>query len=210
MIYDRLGRWYDVLTAFGESRLRESGLALLAPRPGEVALELGCGTGQALLGLSRGVGESGRVLGLDLSPAMLRAAWRRTARAGALGGVALVRADARCLPLPSASVDVVFLSFTLELFDDADARRVLAECLRVLGPGGRIGVVALDARGNSSPLRRAYEWTHRSWPAVVDCRPILARALLEASGFDVVEVRDQAVWGLPVAVVLARPTAPAG
>jgi ubiquinone/menaquinone biosynthesis C-methylase UbiE len=207
-IYDRLGRWYDVLTAFGESRLRDAGVALLAPKPGEVALEVGCGTGHGLVALARGVGESGRVVGVDLSQSMLGVAARRVERAELAGRVALIRGDARCLPLPAGAVDLVFLSFTLELFGDTDLPHVLAECRRVLRPAGRLGMVALEARGKASPARRAYEWTHQQWPTVVDCRPILPQDLLEAAGFEVAEKREMSEWGLPVAAVLATPTAP--
>jgi len=207
MIYDRLGRWYDVLTAFGEGRLREAGLKLLYPQPGEVALEVGCGTGHALLGLARGVGDGGKVVGIDLSRSMLEVARRRVSRAGLVERVTLVLGDARRLPLPTGAVDLVFLSFTLELFGDADARRVLAECRRVLGKAGRLGVVALDARGEPSALRRAYEWAHRQWPEVVDCRPIGLLELLETEGFEVTRSVEDGYWGLTVGAAVARPRA---
>jgi demethylmenaquinone methyltransferase/2-methoxy-6-polyprenyl-1,4-benzoquinol methylase len=204
MIYDRLGRWYDLLTAFGEDRLRDGGLDLLAVRPGETAVEIGCGTGHGLVRLAREVAEDGRAIGIDLSPAMLDVGRRRLARSRLLDRVVIARADARELPLPASSADLVFAGFTLELFDETALPVVLKECCRVLRPGGRLGAVALDARGKSSALRRLYEAAHRRWPDTIDCRPIRVHNLLESAGFEIIEATTAANWGLPVAIVVAR------
>lgn len=214
MIYDRMGRWYDVVTAFGESRLREAGLAMLRARPGEVALELGPGTGHGLASLSRSVGPAGLTVGVDLSAVMLGVARERLAKELNGERIVLARGNAAELPVRSSSVDLVFASFALELFDEPNLSLVLGECRRVLRADGRLGVVSLDASGKPTTLRRLYEWTHRRWPAVVDCRPIRVLDSLRSAGFDVVESAVESNWGLPVAIVLARPrpslSSPAG
>ncbi|HEY0000756.1 MAG TPA: methyltransferase domain-containing protein, partial [Actinoplanes sp.] len=73
------------------------------PRPGDLALDVGCGTGRALPALAAAVGPSGRVIGLDLTPGMLHTAREK----GRDGYAALVLADARRLPLSDAVADVV-------------------------------------------------------------------------------------------------------
>ena len=61
-------------------------------------------------------------------------------------------------------MDGIFMSFTLELFDTPDIPRVLAECNRVLKPGGRLVVVGMSKEGPQGLLIRAFEWTHQHFP----------------------------------------------
>jgi ubiquinone/menaquinone biosynthesis C-methylase UbiE len=179
------------------------GVERLAPQPGEAILEVGPGTGHALLALARAVGPAGRVAGVDLSPGMLRRAATRLARAGLDRKVPLVCADAAHLPLPPSSFDAAFLSFTLELFDAADIPLVLGECRRVLRPSGRLCVVSLASEGGSRRMLRLYNWAHARFPAWIDCRPILPADLLQAASYYIQEVIRRSLWGLPVHVVRA-------
>jgi ubiquinone/menaquinone biosynthesis C-methylase UbiE len=199
--YNRLARWYDLLAGGSEARLRDRGLSALAVGEGETVLEVGFGTGQALLPLARAVGESGRVYGIDISDRMVERARARAETAGLSGRVELVQGDAVALPWPEARFDAVFTAFTLELFDTPDIPVVLAECRRVLKPGGRLGVVAMAQRRSGSLMMRLYEWAHRRFPAAVDCRPIPVRALIEQAGFVVGRVEESSTWGLPVDIV---------
>ena len=64
--YDRISRAYDLIADAGEHKARERGLELLAPAPGERALEIGYGTGHSLEALAAAVGAAGRVVGVDL------------------------------------------------------------------------------------------------------------------------------------------------
>src|SRR5437868_2215923 len=73
----------------------EAAVAELGPRPGDRALDAGCGTGRALPALRAAVGPAGTVIGVDLTPDMLRVA----ARAGRDRVAHLVEADAARLPL---------------------------------------------------------------------------------------------------------------
>ena len=59
--YDRLSRWYDLLAGWSERPARETGLGLLAAKPGETVLEIGFGTGTSLVKLAEAVGAGGRV-----------------------------------------------------------------------------------------------------------------------------------------------------
>ena len=61
--YDRLSRWYDVLAGGSERRLIDAGLQKLAVGEGEKVLEIGPGTGYAIVALARAAGDSGRAYG---------------------------------------------------------------------------------------------------------------------------------------------------
>lgn len=67
-LYDRLSVWYGLLPQPWERRIANEGLALLAPRSGEHLLEIGPGSGWALLRMAAQVGPSGKLSGLDISP----------------------------------------------------------------------------------------------------------------------------------------------
>ena len=139
--------------------------------------------------------------GLDLSPGMLRVAERHLRRLGLADRVHLQEGDATRLPYPDGHFQAVFLSFTLELFPDEEMPRVLAECRRVLAAGGRLGVVSLVKK--EAAAVKIYEWFHAHLPGVVDCRPIRVRPLLEAAGFQVRQIVEERIWGLPAEAVLA-------
>jgi ubiquinone/menaquinone biosynthesis C-methylase UbiE len=120
-------------------------------------------------------------------------------------GVELCCGDASRLPYPDASMDALFMSFTLELFDTPDIPQVLAECKRVLRLGGRIGVVAITKEGKEGFAVEAYEWAHQHFPNLLDCRPIFARRSLEESGFSIRDATITNMW-VPVEIVVAQKT----
>lgn len=201
--YERIARYYELVEGFWERRARNAGLAMLSARPGESVFEIGCGPGYSLVELARIVGSGGRAVGLDLSFNMCLLAHRRLGRdAGAAAG-AVVQGDAVSLPFAGGSFDAGFMSFTLELFDTPKIPAVLAECRRVLRPGGRLAVVALSKQEPATLMQRYYERGHSRFPRLLDCRPIhVDRALLDA-GFTIVNERALSLWGLPIAAVSA-------
>ncbi len=141
--YDRLSRFYDLLAA-SELPYIELGLQLLDLGAGETVLEIGSGTGRALLPMAQAVGGTGRVCGLDISPGMLLAAQEKIDPAGLGPRLQLVCGGASALPYPTHTFDALFMSFTLELFDNPHIPLVLAGCRRVLKENGRICVVSLS------------------------------------------------------------------
>lgn len=202
--YDRLSWIYDLVENPFERPLRDRAVASLPIRSGDRILEIGCGTGHALVPLARRARREGLVVGLDLSAGMLSVAARRLDRAGHVPTEPrLVMADAVYLPLADSTVDVVFCSFTLELFAIDDMNRVLAEVRRVLRHGGHLGIVSLVDARPANLIQRLYGWVHRHFERYADCRPIPARDLVEAAGFEIVSHRHDAMWGLPVATIVA-------
>jgi SAM-dependent methyltransferase len=119
--YDSLALWYDWL-AGSEKRYRDIGLELLAAQKGESALEIGPGTGGGILALAVSVGGRGHVFGLDLSQRMLAQTRTRVEKSGLGARISLTCGDGASLPVKSASVDLLLMSFTVELFDTPKSR----------------------------------------------------------------------------------------
>jgi ubiquinone/menaquinone biosynthesis C-methylase UbiE len=203
--YDRISRIYDRLADHAESEARNVGLDLLAVRRGERVLEIGFGTGHALVRLAEAVGETGSIVGIDLSTGMHDVARERLQHTAAR--VDLVCAAVPPIPFPDASFDAAFLSFTLESFADPTIPLVLSELHRVLRVDGRLGVVALSTPGagaSAHALERAYGWLHRHFPHFVDCRPIDPAEALRAAGFRIARRAGVEIWTLRVAALVAR------
>jgi ubiquinone/menaquinone biosynthesis C-methylase UbiE len=199
--YDRLSRWYDLFSS-SERRVTKEGLNLLYVKPGEKVLEIGCGTGHALIELAGAVGKEGYVGGVDISPGMVSVARQRVHHSGLDGRIWLKVGDATHLPYSDHQFQVEFMSFTLELFEPIEIPVVLLECWRVLQPGGRLCLVSL-VKKDVRPVA-IYEWFHLHFPRIVDCRPILAQSLLETAGFEIVQALENELWGLPVGAIVAR------
>ena len=98
-------------------------------------LDLGCGAGTDLLIAAQMAGPTGRVIGVDMTSAMLERA-RASARAMGFDNVELHESLIESLPLEDASVDVVISNGVIDLVPDKDA--VFDEIDRVLRPGGRL------------------------------------------------------------------------
>ena len=206
-VYDRTSRWHRFVEEPFERRARTAGLDLLRVQPGERVLELGCGAGGALVALAAAVGPAGRVVGLDLSPGMIRQASARLRRAGLADRAVLLVGDATSVPRPDVSFDALFMAFTLELFDTPEIPLVLAECRRLLRPGGRIAVVSLSRETPVGWPTRLYERLHDRFPAALDCRPIRPRLAVEAAGFEQAQSKTIPLWSLRAeAVVAVRPS----
>jgi ubiquinone/menaquinone biosynthesis C-methylase UbiE len=119
-----------------------------AIEPGETVLDLGCGAGIDSILAAQRTGPAGRVLALDFLPEMLE----RTAAAAAEAGLANVQpleGDIEAIPLPDASVDHVISNGVINLVPRK--ARVLAECARVLRPGGRLTVSDLTVDEEELP-----------------------------------------------------------
>jgi ArsR family transcriptional regulator len=144
--------------------------AMLALLPGDwVVADLGCGTGQVAITLAPAVRK---VIGIDNSPAMLRAARRRAAN---LGNVDLRSGDLEALPIDTGSCDAALLILVLTYVTDPAV--VLREAARIIRPGGKVVVVDLLEHGRDE-FRRELNQQHAGFAA-----PALA-AMLGNAGFE--------------------------
>lgn len=105
-------------------------------QPGETVLDLGSGAGLDAIIASWQVGATGRVVGVDLNPAMCMKAQAHAAASGTHMECREGRMED--LPVPDASVDVVVSNGVINL--SFRKRRVVQEIFRVLRPGGRISI----------------------------------------------------------------------
>jgi len=192
--YNSMSRWYDLFTS-SEKIFTDIGIQMLDVQPNESVLEIGCGTGHALIEFAD---RGGKVIAIDLSEKMLKVAREKTRNKD----VRLCQADGFSLPLPDEQFNHVFISFTLELFDTPEIPKILAEIYRILNKDGKVGVVSLAKQETSAV--RIYEWFHRQMPTLVDCRPIYLQPILKEAGFEIQKSTIKTMWGLPVEIVIAR------
>ncbi len=118
-------------------------------------LDLGCGTGVAARAIARRSGFTGRVLGIDVSPYLTTAAKRLAEQEGFAGAVEFQTGNSRSLELPDASFDAVVAHTLVSHVEDPLA--VLREIVRVLRPGGAVGIFDGDYAsmtfGSEDPAR---------------------------------------------------------
>ena len=112
-------------------------------RPGEVVMEVGCGSGVLARWLARYTSHANRIIGVDVNRYLLREATALAMQDGLADVIAFQEGDAEALPLPDNHVDVA-VSFTV--LEEGNADRMLSELVRVAKPGGRVAVMvrALD------------------------------------------------------------------
>ncbi|MCA8979641.1 MAG: arsenite methyltransferase [Planctomycetes bacterium] len=164
-------------------------LAFSAVRKGETVVDLGSGAGLDLLIAARKVGPEGRVIGIDMTDAMLDEARRNVARAGA-DNVELRKGLIESLPLEDDSVDWVISNCVINLSPDKPA--VFRELARVLKPGGRVSISDIVAE-DLPPVLRAHARTHSACigGAISEAEYV---AGLEAAGLDEVVVTERLVY----------------
>ncbi len=201
--YDHISGSYDWLGGIFERRPAEKALNYLKIQSGETVLEIGFGTGYCLQRIARSVGNSGKAYGIDISEGMVQRVRERLNKASLLDRVELYRGDAARLPFDNETFNAVFISFTLELFDNPEISTVLGEVGRVLKPGGRLGVVSLSKTNVDSPPVRIYEWIHSKWPQYVDCRPIYLDESIQKAGYKMIMRETARLLLLPIEIVVA-------
>jgi SAM-dependent methyltransferase len=138
-------------------------------KPGDRALDAGCGPGGIAEAMAELVGEPGQVTGIDLNAERIREASTRNAHRPWLR---FLQADVRRTGLPDASVDYTWSQYVFEYLPDRDV--ALAELMRVTRPGGKVVVSEIDGLG------------FQNWPFPEHLREGTQRIVdaLAARGFD--------------------------
>lgn len=138
-LYRKRARFYDLearlyyLIGFRYSGYREYAVAALALRQGDTVVEIGCGTGANFALLRRLVGPTGKIIGVDLSDAMLARA-RHRIESESWSNVELVRCDATQYAFPPG-VNGVLSTYALTLLPQYE--RVIESGAKALAPCGR-------------------------------------------------------------------------
>ncbi|MCJ7585546.1 MAG: arsenite methyltransferase [Anaerolineales bacterium] len=130
-------------------------------KPGETVLDLGSGGGLDCFLAAKQVGESGRVIGVDMTPDMLERARLAASRLG-FRNVEFRQGYLESLPVEAASVDVVISNCVINL--SPDKPQVFREVFRTLRPGGRVAVSDIVTNG---PLPEALQKDMEAWGACV-------------------------------------------
>lgn len=158
--------------------------AIAALRPGEVVADLGAGGGFDCFLAARQVGESGHVIGVDMTPEMLQTA-RRNAAAQGFQNVDFRLGEIEHLPIADGVVDVILSNCVINL--SPDKPQVFREAFRVLKPGGRL---ALSDTVATAPLPDALRDDLHLVSCCIGGAALVDDlvAAMEAAGFEAVTV----------------------
>ncbi len=183
-------------------------IAIAELQAGEVVLDLGSGGGIDCFLAARQVGAEGRVIGLDMTPEMIKLARRNAKRMG-VPNVDFRYGEIEEIPLPDESVDVVISNCVINLSPDKDA--VFGEVFRVLRPGGRLNVSDMVVEGElPQPIRDSLSAWASCVAGALEESDYLAK--IRAAGFedvqvlsrDTAEIDDAADWG-DAQIIVAGP-----
>lgn len=116
---------------------------VIAPRSGEAILEIGCGAGSLVRLLAQRLGNANPITAADVNPFLLHEAAELAQTEGLSGAIRFIEGNAEALPFENEAFDC---AYSVTVFEECNADRAIAETMRVLRPGGRVGLVvrALD------------------------------------------------------------------
>ncbi len=137
-------------------------IAMASLRPGEVVLDIGSGAGIDAFYAAKRVGPQGRVLGLDMTPAMIERA-RRSAQAAGLHNVEFRLGQAEAMPIEDGTVDLILSNCVINLAEDKG--KVFEEAYRVLKAGGRLSISDVVTAG---PLPMSVRSDAQMWAGCVN------------------------------------------
>ena len=154
-------------------------ITLAALQPGQTVLDLGSGAGLDCFFAAKKVGETGHVIGVDMTPEMIERA-RSSAQRLSIHNVEFRQGYLEELPVESNTVDVIISNCVINLAPDKS--RVFSEAFRVLKPGGKLAVSDIVTDG---PLPEAIKKSLSAWAGcvagAVEVRDYIG--LMEKAGF---------------------------
>lgn len=178
-------------------------LAFGEVREGETVLDLGSGAGFDLLIAAKKVGPRGKVIGVDMTDAMIERARANAAAAGATQ-VEVRKGIIEDLPVESTSVDWVISNCVVNLSPEKD--RVFAEIARVLKPGGRMLISDIVVEDLPDWVRENELARNACVAGAISEGEYIAG--LERAGLENVEARARFVYDLPQLAELVRSDLP--
>lgn len=196
-MFDRIAGVYDlmnrVMTGGMDVRWRDLAARQVALGPGQVALDLGTGTGDLAIAVARRGAPGSRVVGVDFAPEMLAHGERKLERLGLSERITLQVGDGEHLDFPDNSFDACCSAWVVRNL--ADLSHGFEEMLRVVRPGGR--VVCLEM---SHPYNRVFAaGFHFYFDHIV---PLLGRLIGKA--FEAYSYLPSSVTTFPAAPALKR------
>jgi ubiquinone/menaquinone biosynthesis C-methylase UbiE len=211
-LYGWLSGFYDVFvkTAFlvinggpgGERRWRGHVIDWLDPRPGDKIADLCSGTGKLTIMIGEMMGDSGEVVGIEISPAQLRTALRKRRP----GIVSFLHGDASTTGYPDGYFDKTVISGALHELPQPVRSDVLSEAFRITRPMGRL-VVTDHNRPRAEWKARLLDFLERFNPEHATYRELLDSGLeheIRQAGFRIVKA-DTMAWDLCRTVLADRP-----
>jgi demethylmenaquinone methyltransferase/2-methoxy-6-polyprenyl-1,4-benzoquinol methylase len=158
-MFDRIAPVYDrlntIMTAGLDGGWRRAAVRATRLGPGDAAIDVACGTGKLTVELAERVGPFGRVVGVDLAPAMIEQARQA---AGDRVQLEYRLGNALALPFEAGSFDAAAIAFGLRNLADFEAG--LTELARVVRPGGRVVCLELSVP-RPAAWGAIYRWSFR-------------------------------------------------
>ena len=159
-------------------------ITLASLQPGQTVLDLGSGAGLDCFFAAKKVGETGKVIGLDMTPEMIERAQGSAQRMN-LQNVEFRLGYIEEMPVESDNVDVIISNCVINL--SPDKSKVFSEAFRVLRPGGKLAISDIVTDG---PLPDAIKQSLSAWAGcvagAVDAKDYIA--MLQAVGFTNISV----------------------
>ncbi|MCX5751792.1 MAG: arsenite methyltransferase [Candidatus Saganbacteria bacterium] len=167
--------------------------ALADLKAGEAVLDLGSGAGIDAFLAARKVGGKGRVIGVDMTPQMIKRA-KANARKGKYENVEFRLGEIEALPVEDSSIDVILSNCVINL--SPDKKKVYKEAYRVLKPGGRILISDIVTNGK---LPKAVMESFVAWAECIagGMEKQAYLKLIKESGFRKVEVVGETIFDEP-------------
>ena len=160
-------------------------ITLASLRSGQIVLDLGSGAGLDCFFAAKKVGETGHVIGVDMTPEMIERAWSSAKRLN-ISNVEFRQGYIEDIPVLSNTVDVIISNCVINL--SPDKSKVFAETFRVLKPGGKLAVSDIVTDG---PLPDEVKQSLSAWAGcvagAVEAKDYIG--MMEAVGFTDIEIK---------------------